>query len=94
VQGKIYSDAGLDSVEIRRPKRKIPPDQREVYKTMGGTPFLDQNYTIFGEVVWGMETVDRIAAVPTSKMEEDRDRPTMDVRILNTKLVKRKSYGP
>jgi len=94
VQGKIYSDAGLDSVEIRRLKRKIPPDQREVYKTMGGTPFLDQNYTIFGEVVWGMETVDRIAAVPTSKMEEDRDRPTMNVRILNTKLVKRKSYGP
>lgn len=91
VQGKIYSDAGLDSVETRRLKRKIPEYQREVYKTLGGTPFLDQNYTIFGEVVSGMETVDKIAASPTSK-GEDKDRPLQDVRILETRLVKRKSY--
>jgi cyclophilin family peptidyl-prolyl cis-trans isomerase len=91
VQGKIYSDAGLDSVETRRLKRKIPEYQREVYKTVGGTPFLDQNYTIFGEVVSGMETVDKIAAAPTSK-KEDTDRPLQDVRILETRLIKRKSY--
>jgi cyclophilin family peptidyl-prolyl cis-trans isomerase len=91
VQGKKYSDAGLDSVEIRRLKRKIPEYQREIYKTTGGAPFLDQNYTIFGEVVSGMETVDKIAAEPTSK-EEDRDRPLADVRILNARLIKRKSY--
>jgi len=91
VQGKKYTDAGLDSVETRRLKRKLPEYQREIYKNTGGSPFLDQNYTIFGEVVSGMETVDKIAAEPTSK-EEDRDRPLNDVRILNTRLIKRKSY--
>jgi len=91
VQGKKYTDGGLDSIELRRLKRKIPEDQREIYKTVGGTPFLDQRYTIFGEVVSGMETVDKIANAPTSK-GEDLDRPLNDVRILSTKLIKRKPY--
>ncbi len=91
VQGKKYSDAGLDSLETRRLKRKIPDYQREVYKTLGGAPHLDQNYTAFGEVVSGMETVDKIAAEPTSKAE-DLDRPLNDIRILNTRLIKRKKY--
>jgi cyclophilin family peptidyl-prolyl cis-trans isomerase len=93
VQGKKYTDSQLDSVEIKRLKRKIPENQREVYKSLGGTPFLDQNYTIFGEVVSGMETVDKIAAEPTSK-GEDLNRPLQDVRILNTKLIRRKTYEP
>src|SRR5436189_2425786 len=59
VQGKIFTDAGLDSVEtFRLNGRKIPADQREVYKTMGGTQHLDQNYTVFGEVVKGWDVVD------------------------------------
>jgi cyclophilin family peptidyl-prolyl cis-trans isomerase len=92
VQGKKFTDAGLDSVEIKRLKRKIPDYQREVYKTLGGSPHLDQNYTIFGEVVSGMETVDKIAAEPTSK-GEDFDRPLKDIRILSSRLIKRKKYG-
>ncbi len=91
VQGKKYTDSGLDSLEMKRIKKKIPEYQREVYKTLGGTPFLDQRYTIFGEVVSGMETVDKIAAAPTSKAD-DLDRPLRDARILSTKLIKRKSY--
>jgi cyclophilin family peptidyl-prolyl cis-trans isomerase len=91
VQGKKYTDSTLDSVEIKRLKRKIPPDQREVYKTLGGAPFLDLNYTIFGEVVSGMATVDKIAAEATSK-GEDKDRPLHDVRILNERLIKRRNY--
>lgn len=91
VQGKKFTDAGLDSVEIKRLKRKIPDYQRAVYKTIGGTPHLDLNYTIFGEVVNGMETVDKIAAEPTSK-GEDMDRPLKDTRILSTRLIKRKMY--
>ena len=91
VQGKKYTDSMLDSVELKRLKRKIPAYQREVYKNIGGTPFLDQNYTIFGEVVSGMETIEKIAAEPTSK-REDTDRPLHDIRILHTKLVKRKTY--
>lgn len=92
VQGKIFNDAGLDSVETyRMAGRKIPADQREVYKTIGGTPHLDQNYTVFGEVVKGLEVVDKIAAVQTSKAA-DRDRPLEDVRIIKAKLVKRKKH--
>ena len=90
VQGKIFTDAGLDSTEtFRLNGRKIPPEQREVYKTIGGTPHLDQGYTVFGEVVSGMDEVDKIAAVQTSKAQ-DRDRPLQDVRIIKVTLIKRK----
>jgi len=92
VQGKKFTDAGLDSVETYRLKgRKIPADQREAYKTIGGTPHLDQGYTVFGEVVSGLDVVDKIAAVPTSK-GEDRDRPLEDVRVLKAHLIKRSKH--
>lgn len=67
---------------------KIPEEHRQVYKTLGGAAHLDQNYTVFGEVVKGMEVVDNIAAVKTDSL----DRPLEDVRIISAKLVKRKNY--
>ena len=86
VQGKVFTDAGLDSVEtFRMNGRKIPAAQREVYKTIGGTPHLDQGYTVYGEVVKGFDIIDKIAAVQTS-----RERPMQDVRIVKAKLIKRK----
>ena len=90
-QGKIFTDAGLDSVETYRLKRKIPANHREVYKTAGGVPHLDQNYTVFGEVVKGLDVVDKIADVKTSK-GADKDRPIENVTIIKAKLIKRKKY--
>lgn len=88
-QGKVFTDAGLDSVETFRLKRKIPAEQREVYKTLGGVPHLDQNYTVYGEVIKGIEVIDKIASVSTSK-GTDRDRPIENVVIVKAKLIKRK----
>ena len=77
VQGRTYTDEELDQIENQK-KIKFSEFQRGIYKTMGGTPFLDQNYTVFGEVVKGMAVVDAIASVPTGP----RDFPLKDVRIL------------
>lgn len=90
-QGKVFTEDGLDSLETYRLKRKIPADQRKVYTTLGGVPHLDQNYTVFGEVISGIDVIDSIAAVPTSK-GADKDRPLQDVRILKAKLIKRKKF--
>jgi cyclophilin family peptidyl-prolyl cis-trans isomerase len=90
VQGRVFTDGALDTLErVRFKGRKIPPPHREIYKTIGGTPQLDQNYTVFGEVISGIDVVDKIAVVETSK-EEDMDRPITDIRILDTELIKRK----
>lgn len=61
----------------------IPESHREVYKTIGGTPHLDQSYTVFGEVVDGMNVVDSIAAMKTDSL----DRPVDDVRILSARIL-------
>lgn len=90
VQGRIFDDKGLDSVETFRLRgRKLPISHREIYKRIGGTPHLDQNYSVFGEVVKGMNVIDTIASVPTSE-QQGGDRPLTDVRILKTRLIKRK----
>lgn len=91
VQGKRFTDAGLDSVETYRLKRKLPAAHRQAYKTVGGTPHLDGNYTVFGEVVEGLYVVDRIAEGSTSRTPPDR--PVQDVRIIRAQLVKRKGAG-
>ena len=78
VQGKKFTDAGLDSVETFRLKgRKIPVAHREVYKTIGGTPHLDMNYTAFGEVVSGLAVVDKIA----SAARDSSNRPFTDIKM-------------
>ena len=90
VQGKVFTDGGLDTLESTRLKGyKLPLAHREVYKTLGGTPHLDQNYTVFGELISGTEVLDAIASTETSKAT-DRDRPLTDVKILDVKLIKRK----
>ena len=80
----------MDSVEKFRLKgRKIPDEERSVYRQLGGAPHLDQQYTVFGEVIRGMNVVDSIAAVPTTG--PPLDRPKVEVRILKMKLIRRKN---
>lgn len=90
VQGRTFSDRGLDSLEqLRLGGRKIPPHQREVYKTLGGTPHLDQNYTVFGEVISGIAVIDSVAAVATDR----RDRPLQDQRMKMVLLTRREAVN-
>ncbi len=89
VQGRKFSDISLDSVETYRLNgRKIPTAHRDVYRTEGGAPHLDQAYTIFGEVISGMETVDSIAQVNTTG-RSGNDKPLSPVSILKMRLVRR-----
>ena len=88
VDGKQFTDDEMDKMEDKL-NIKIPENHRRIYRTIGGAPFLDMNYTVFGEVIKGLDVVDKIAAVPTSK-GDDRDRPLQDVRIIKAKLIKRK----
>jgi cyclophilin family peptidyl-prolyl cis-trans isomerase len=85
-QGKRFTDAELDKLESTRLNgRKIPQEQREWYKSVGGIPHLDQNYTVFGEIVAGIEMIDRIAALK----KDSRDRPETDVPMTITLLSKK-----
>lgn len=63
---------------------QMPESRKEVYKTIGGAPFLDGAYTVFGEVIDGMDVVDAIAATQT----DASDRPVKDIRILKVKIIK------
>lgn len=84
VQGKVFTDDQLDQLEERRLKFKIPEYQRAVYKTLGGTPHLDRNYTVFGEIVEGLDLVAAIASVQT----DSNDRPVEDIAMTITLLKK------
>lgn len=82
VHGKKSSDPELNQLQARINSQKMMPTefayteaQREIYKTLGGTPFLDMDYTVFGEITEGLDIIDKIAAVETAP----GDRPVTDV---------------
>lgn len=76
VHGLPQTDASLDDWE-QRLGIKFSPERRALYKEKGGTPQLDGQYTVFGEVVEGLDVLDKIAAVP----RDSNDRPLNDLRI-------------
>lgn len=81
VQGKKSDEFELNQIECNvrgnNPAFSYTDAQRKIYSTVGGTPFLDQNYTVFGEVIKGLEVIDKIAAVAT----DPSDRPLKNVRF-------------
>ena len=83
VQGQVWDDKTLDMMEQRFGK-KFTAEQRKVYTTVGGTPHLDGDYTVFGEVVDGMDVINKIAEMPCDRM----DRPVEDVKIISVKVIK------
>ena len=77
VQGKVYDEQAMDMMESRM-------GERQAYMTVGGTPFLDGEYTVFGEVIEGLDVVDKIAAVETGRM----DVPVKPVTIISVTIEK------
>lgn len=89
VYGQRFNDEMLDKVQERLDKStngqvKLTDEVRDVYKRVGGTPHLDGQYTVFGEVLEGIDVVRDIQWVET----DENDRPKEDVRILKAYVVK------
>lgn len=83
VTGRIYFDAELNELE-KQNNYKFSSEQRQAYKTVGGAPHLDGTYTIFGEVISGMDVADEIV-----KVETDREwRPVQDIRLKKITILK------
>ncbi len=75
--------ARVDSLYEAAPKTRFTEQQRQLYTTVGGSPHLDGGYTVFGEVVEGLEVIDKIAAVKT----DQSNRPLQDIRM-NIKVIR------
>ena len=89
VWGKTFSSKDLESMQahldtMTNHSVQLTPDMFQTYRRIGGTPHLDGQYTVFGEVTEGMDTVERILRVFT----DDYDRPVDDVRIIRATRVK------
>lgn len=88
VQGNKVDTAQLSQVYQQSVKNNNPnfiysAQQKEIYQRMGGTPFLDQNYTVFGEIISGLNVIDKIAAIPTRSGDRPIKNVIMKIRLLN-----------
>jgi peptidyl-prolyl cis-trans isomerase A (cyclophilin A) len=82
VTGRIYTDSELNDIEKEK-KFRFTEEQRQAYKTIGGAPTLDHEYSIFGEITEGMDIADRINA-----LEVNSDfRPKKDIRVLSIRVM-------
>ncbi len=81
VQGQPVTDQYLNAVSAKT-GHMFTKEQREVYKTIGGTPHLDGGYTVFGEVIMGFDVIDKIAAVKTDSGDKPVEEVDMNIEIL------------
>lgn len=89
VWGQKFTDKQLEWAQSRIEKYtdgkvKLTPELCEVYKTIGGTPHLDGSYTVFGEVLEGLDVVEKIQRTTT----DNHDRPVNDIRIIKATVIK------
>jgi len=83
VSGRTYNDTELNDIE-KETGHRFTAEQRAVYKTQGGAPHLDGSYTLFGEVVSGMDVVDQIVRLDVGR----EFRPQKDVRVRKVKVLR------
>lgn len=86
VEGRTFTDVEMNQIE-RKFNIVIPESHREIYRTVGGAPFLDMNYTVFGQVVSGLDVIDKIAHMP----KDEHNRPITDVKM-KISIMKKKEY--
>jgi len=81
---QVKIDGMVEERMAKEPKSTMPEELKDVYRTVGGVPHLDDNYTVFGEVIEGLDVIDSIAAVD----KNGQDRPIEDVYIIKIKMLK------
>lgn len=82
VQGRPTTKAALETIAARG-GFTYAPAQQELYQELGGTPFLDQNYTVFGQVIKGLEVIDKIAAQPVGAADRPREAVPMKISVVD-----------
>lgn len=83
VDGTVYDNDKLNMI-AQRTGKTFTPEQIQAYTTVGGAPFLDGDYTVFGEVISGMEVVDKIA----EQQKDGADRPLEDIKIISATMIR------
>ena len=76
------NNSQLESLVASNRHLPFTEEQRTAYTTLGGTPHLDNTYTVFGEVIEGLDIIDKIAAAQT----DQRNRPVTDIKIIKAYL--------